>query len=109
VRRPTRPGGNEAGVTSRHRVGPEQQGGITLWQLEVVRYVLPHLLAGCIAGVVAACGMVGTNLGSLRDLVINTEGGWLAFALLTFGMVVTFGSVAIGVAIMGLDWDSDGL
>ncbi|MBS0639668.1 MAG: hypothetical protein U1E70_10065 [Acetobacteraceae bacterium] len=78
---------------------------ITLWQVEIFRYVLPHLLAGCMAGVVASVAMVATNLGSLRNLVLTTEGGWLAFLLLTFGMVVTFGSVAIGAAIMGLDWD----
>jgi len=70
--------------------------------MEVLRYVLPHLLAGCLAGVVASVGMVATNLGSLRDLVLNTDGGWVAFALLTFGLVVTFGSIAIGGAIMAI-------
>ncbi len=94
-----------AGVMSKHRVQSNRQGDATVWFVEVFRYVLPHLAAGCIAGVVAACGMVATNLGSLRDLVVNTEGGWLAFALLIFGMVVTLGSAAIGAAIMGLEWD----
>ncbi|HVZ07969.1 hypothetical protein [Rhodopila sp.] len=75
------------------------------WRVDIFRYVLPHLLAGCIAGIVAASGVVATNLGGLRDLVIHTEGGWIAFALLTFGMVVTFGSVAIGAAIMGIPWE----
>jgi type IV secretory pathway VirB2 component (pilin) len=70
--------------------------------MEVLRYVLPHLAAGCLAGVVAAVGVVASNLGSLRDLVLTTEGGWLAFALLVFGFVVTFGSAAIGGAIMSL-------
>jgi len=70
--------------------------------MEVLRYVLPHLLAGCLAGVVASVGLVATNLGSLRDLVLNTDGGWVAFALLTFGLVVTFGSIAIGGAIMAI-------
>jgi len=70
--------------------------------MEVLRYVLPHLLAGCLAGVVASVGLVATNLGSLRDLVLNTDGGWVAFALLTFGLVVTFGLIAIGGAIMAI-------
>nr|WP_294525069.1 hypothetical protein [uncultured Rhodopila sp.] len=73
---------------------------IRFHHMEVLRYVLPHLLAGCLAGVVASIGMVATNLGSLRDLVLHTQGGWIAFALLTFGLVVTFGSLAIGGAIM---------
>ena len=75
--------------------------------MEVLRYVLPHLATGCIAGVVAAVGVVASNLGSLRDLVLTTQGGWLAFALLVFGFVVTFGSVAIGGAIMSLADNDD--
>lgn len=75
--------------------------------MEVFRYVLPHLLAGCLAGVMAAAGMVLSNVGSLRDLVFNTDGGWIGFVLLTFGMVVTLGSAAIGAAIMGLSWTED--
>ena len=79
------------------------------WQVEIFRYVVPHLIAGCLGGLVAAGGMVATNLGSLRDLILHTEGGWLAFAMLAVGMVVTFGSVAIGAAIMRLSWERDGL
>jgi len=75
--------------------------------MEVVRYVIPHLLAGCIAGVVAAIGFVATNLGSLGDLIMHTDGGWIAFALLTLGFVVTFGSVAIGGAIMAIGKSDD--
>jgi hypothetical protein len=75
--------------------------------MEVLRYVLPHLMAGCLAGVVASVGMVATNIGSLRDLVMHTDGGWIAFALLTFGLVVTFGSVAIGSAIMSIGSGDD--
>jgi hypothetical protein len=75
--------------------------------MEVVRYVLPHLLAGCLAGVVASVGMVVTNVASLRDLVMNTQGGWMAFGLLTFGLVVTFGSIAMGGAIMAIGSGED--
>ncbi len=76
--------------------------------MEVLRYVLPHLLAGCLAGVVASVGMVATNVASLRDLVMNTQGGWMAFGLLTFGFVVTFGSIAMGRAIMAIGSGEDG-
>ena len=80
---------------------------INLSIMELIRYVLPHWLAGCAAGVIAATALVATNLGSLRDLMWNAQGGWLAFVLLAFGFVVTFGSIAIGVAIMGLGEDDD--
>ncbi|WP_146101960.1 hypothetical protein [Rhodopila globiformis] len=76
-------------------------------RMEVIRYVLPHMLAGCLGGVVASVGLVMTNLGSLRDLMMHTQGGWLAFALLTFGMVVTFGSAAIGGAIMSIQYPKE--
>lgn len=75
--------------------------------MEVLRYVLPHLAAGCIAGAVAAIALVAANVGSIRDLGMQTEGGWIAWALLTFGFVLTFGSVAIGRAIIALGVDQD--
>ena len=67
---------------------------------EVPRDVLPHLAAGCVAGVAAARAIVVTNVGSLRNLILRTHGGRLAAALLTFEFVVTFGSAAMGHAIM---------
>jgi|tagenome__1003787_1003787.scaffolds.fasta_scaffold20253728_1 hypothetical protein len=76
-------------------------------RMEVIRYVIPHLVAGCIGGVVASVGIVMTNLGSLRDLILHTDGGWLAFAMLTFGMIVTFGSAAVGGAIMRIGSKDD--
>jgi hypothetical protein len=73
--------------------------------MEELRYVLPHLAAGCAGGLVAMAGVVATNVGSLRDLILHTQGGWLAGALLTFGFVATFGSAALGRAIMQLGQD----
>ncbi len=70
--------------------------------MDVLRYVLPHLLAGCLAGLTAAGGIVATNLGSLRDMMMHSENGWLAGVLLAIGFMVTFGSAAIGRAIISL-------
>ena len=53
--------------------------------MELVRYVLPHLLAGCIGGLVAAGGIVACNVGGLRDLIFHSQDGPLAYALLSFG------------------------
>jgi hypothetical protein len=44
--------------------------------MEVLRYVLPHLAAGCLGGLMAAGGIIATNLGSLRDLSEHTQDGW---------------------------------
>jgi ABC-type uncharacterized transport system permease subunit len=70
--------------------------------MDVLRYVLPHLLAGCLAGLAAAGGIVATDLGSLRELMAQSDHGWLAGVLLAFGFVVTFGSAAVGRAIIEL-------
>jgi hypothetical protein len=69
--------------------------------MALIRHVLPHLLAG----VTAALGLVAANLGLLRDLMLSTQGGWLAFLLLIFGFAVTFGSIAVGGAIMAIGND----
>lgn len=75
--------------------------------MDVVRYVLPHLTAGCLAGLTAAGGIVATNVGSLRDLILHTEGGWLAGALLLYGFAMTFGCAAVGRAIMQIGSDKE--
>jgi hypothetical protein len=75
--------------------------------MEVLRYVLPHLFAGCLGGLAAAGAIVATNLGSLRELMEQSQDGWLAGLLLAFGFVVTFGSAAIGRAIIQLGQDRE--
>jgi hypothetical protein len=75
--------------------------------MELIRYLLPHLLAGCIGGLVAAAGLVVCNVGGLRELILHSEDGWLAYALLSFGFVVTFGSAAIGHAVISIGFDED--
>jgi hypothetical protein len=74
---------------------------------DVVRYVLPHLAAGCLAGAMAACGIVATNVGALRDLMLHTQGGWLAGVLLAGGFALTFGCAATGGAIMRIGSGED--
>ena len=72
----------------------------------VVRHCLPAVVAGSLSGVIAAAGLVVTNVGGLRELILHDSQGWIALFLLISGLVVTFGSVALGAAVMGLDgWD----
>jgi hypothetical protein len=75
--------------------------------MEFPRHLLSHCLAGCLGGVAGAMVMVGTNTGSLRDLMLHAEGGWLAFALLTLGFAGTFGSAAIARGIMTFGEDEE--
>jgi hypothetical protein len=75
--------------------------------MEVLRYVLPHLAAGCLGGLAAAGGIIATNLGSLRDLIEHAQDGWLGGALLAFGFAMTFGAIAIGWAIHQIAQERD--
>jgi hypothetical protein len=79
-------------------------GAYRLESMELVRYMLSHTLAGCLAGALAAAVTVATN-SSLRELMLNEQNGWLAFALLTFGFVTTFGSVAMAHGVMRIGED----
>ena len=47
-------------------------------------------------------GLLAFNPGRLRDLIIADESPLLAAGLLLFGLVITFGSVAMGTAIMAI-------
>ena len=70
-----------------------------------VRYLLSHLLVGCVGGLVATAGLIATNVGSLGELMQHSEGGWLDAALLAVGLSGTFGSAAIGCAITQIGED----
>jgi hypothetical protein len=69
------------------------------------RYLLSHLVVGCVGGLVAIAGLTATDVGSLGDLMKHSENGWLAAALFTVGLSGTFGAVAIGSAITQIGED----
>ncbi len=75
--------------------------------MDLVRYLLSPLAAGCLAGLTAACGVIATNVGSLRDLMLHTQGGWLAAALFACMFALTFGCAATGWAIMQIGSDAE--
>jgi hypothetical protein len=64
------------------------------------------LVVNCAAGVAAALlmlgGLMALNPGNLRALIFADRMGAVALGLLLFGLTVTFGSVAMGTAIMAL-------
>lgn len=77
--------------------------------------ILPHLLReplfrllainlsiGIAAAVLMLGGLLALNPDRLRDLITADQSPFLAAGLLLFGLVVTFGSVAMGTAIMAI-------
>lgn len=68
-------------------------------------FLLRHLAVGALAAAVFESLLLGFDLFGLRGLVLGSSWGWLAAGLLLFGLTVTFGSAAMGAAIMSLGRD----
>ncbi|MEQ8746364.1 hypothetical protein [Pyruvatibacter sp.] len=67
---------------------------------KLLTFMAGHLVAGLAAGLVFGGALIATNVASLRTLLFASPDWWL-FGLLFFGgLSVTFGSLAMGVAIM---------
>lgn len=76
-------------------------------QTSLLRQPLLRLLAANLAiGVCIAALMLGglltLNPGGLRDLILADSAPGAALGLLLFGFLITFGSAAMGTAIMAL-------
>lgn len=68
----------------------------------LLRLLAVNLAIGIAAAVVMIGGLMWLNPAHLRDLILADRSGAAAFVLLLFGLVVTFGSVAMGTAVMAL-------
>jgi len=73
-----------------------------------LRFMLTHAGLGVSVGVALGAAMLGFDLFGLGTLVRNSAEPTLAVFLLMFGLSVTFGSCAIGTAVMTLPWDDGG-
>ncbi len=71
-------------------------------RVEIVRYILMPGLAGSLAGLAAVVAMLYLDVGTLGTLVLGSDQGWMAVLLLSLGFMTTFGSAAIGAAIMAI-------
>jgi hypothetical protein len=77
----------------------------SLFRQPLIRLLLVNLAGGIGAAALMAGGLLLLNPGGLRDLMLRDEMGVLALGMLVFGLVITFGSVAMGTAIMSLGTD----
>jgi hypothetical protein len=68
----------------------------------LIRLLAVNLAGGVTAAVLMLGGLLALNPGNLRGLIFADEAPGAALGLLLFGLVVTFGSVAMGSAIMTL-------
>lgn len=71
----------------------------------LLRFMLAHCLVGIAAGWGFVVGLLALDIGGLAGLIFGSDEPALALALLLFGTAITFGSVAMGGAIMNLGGD----
>ena len=74
--------------------------GFRCWRTPLFRLLAINLAAGVAAAVLLVCGLLLLNPGGLRHLIFADRTPGVALGLLLFGFIVTFGSAAMGSAIM---------
>ncbi len=74
---------------------------MSLLRQPLFRLLAVNLLIGVGAAVLMLAGLLAL-FPKLRGLIAGDASGAVAVGLLLFGLIVTFGSVAMGAAIMGL-------
>ncbi|MDH3594746.1 MAG: hypothetical protein OEU09_03410 [Rhodospirillales bacterium] len=77
------------------------------FERDAIGFLLRHLGVGVIGSALFGGLILWSDLAGIRSLALAEEGGWLALCLLFFGLFVTFGSLAMGAAIMGLGRGED--
>ena len=73
----------------------------------LLKLLVRHLVMGIAAGWVTLGMLLFVNIGGLRTILFASSDPILALILLAFGFTVTFGSLAMGVAIMTLPYGGD--
>lgn len=66
-----------------------------------------NLAGGAAVAALAVAGLYSFDLFGLRELTLLDQSPVLAIAILAFGFLVTFGSVAMGAAVMMLGEDGE--
>jgi len=69
---------------------------------EIRQYILVPGLAGVLAGQAGVAALLWLNVGMLRTMIFASPQGWVAVLLLCAGFAITFGSAAIGAAVMAI-------
>ncbi len=68
----------------------------------LLRLLAVNLTAGIAIAVLMLGGLMALNPGNLRDLILADRDSIVTLGLLLFGLLITFGSAAMGTAIMTL-------
>lgn len=78
-----------------------------VFRVPLFRLLAINLAAGVTLAVLLVGGLLWVNPGGLRHLIFADSSPGTALGLLLFGFVVTFGSTAMGTAIMAMGRAAD--
>ena len=76
------------------------------WEKHAIFFLLKHLATGAAGAIVLATGILVMNVAGIGALVANSEHGVIAVIMLYASLILTFGSVAMGIGIMALNEDT---
>jgi hypothetical protein len=86
----------------------EQRAIRTLLRQPLFRLLAINLAAGVLVAALLLGGLLWVNPLHLRELIFADDSPGTALGLLLFGFVITFGSAAMGTAIMAMGQDRSG-
>lgn len=75
------------------------------WEKHAVVFLLKHLATGAAGAVAAATAILFLDVANIGTLVTKSEYGVVAVIMLYGSLILTFGSVAMGVGVMALNED----
>lgn len=82
--------------------GVNDIAAISAMKRPFLRLLAINLAAGVAAAILCVAGLLWLDPFGLRPLMLHDASGHIALALLCFGFIITFGSCAMGTAIMRL-------
>ena len=85
----------------------QRPGRFRLLRVPLFRLLAINLAVGVTLAAMAVGGLLALNPGGLRHLIFADASPGTALGLLLFGFVVTFGSAAMGTAIMAMGRAAD--
>lgn len=76
------------------------------FEKNAILFLLRHLASGVAGAVVLGTGLLWFDVAKLATLIGNSDHGLVAVAMLYGSLMLTFGSVAMGIGIMAMNEDT---
>ncbi|MCF8480465.1 MAG: hypothetical protein K9H25_08545 [Rhodospirillum sp.] len=77
------------------------------YERHALRFMLGHLAVGTAGALVFGGLLLYLDIGSIRTMLMASREWYIFGGLLFFGLIVTFGGVAMGIGVMSLGEDKN--